>query len=127
MSDISLGKVIGIAKAVSGGGGAPGGSDFEVVNMQSDLYSTSFSLNKTAGEIIDILKSGKHILVTCTPEVPPDTPPEAYVYFSAIPTSVTYVPESGFQIVLILPMFSSGGFLVLTAASLDQYPSYQNN
>jgi len=61
--------------------------------MQSNLYSTFFSLNKTAGEIIDILKSGKHILVICTPEVPSNVSSEAYAYYSTIPTGVIYVPE----------------------------------
>lgn len=108
--------------------GVANGGNFEVINMELVWNTGSLSLDKTAGEIIDILKSGKHILVICTPEPPPDSgmPSETYMHYSAIPTQVGYVPGSYFQMALYLPMFatSSDGMVGLTASSLDQYPSF---
>lgn len=104
--------------------GVANGVNFEIVNMElSDQGNPS--LDKTAGEIIDILKSGKHILVIFTPEPPSDMPPETYMHYSAIPTQVGYVPGSYFQLALYFPMFDTNGdgMVVLTASSLDQYPS----
>lgn len=107
--------------------GVTNGVNFEIINMElSDQGKPS--LDKTAGEIIDILKSGKHILVIFTPEPSSDSgmPPETYVYYSAIPTQVGYIPGSYFQMALHLPMFAtnSDGMVDLTASSLDQYPSF---
>ena len=110
--------------------GIANGVEFEVVNMQCDFDSGFISLDKTVGEINNILKSGKHILVTCMIEPPSDAPSEAYQYLSAIPTGISYTPEFGFQILLDFPMYAtSNGMLILTATSLDQYPSFngQNN
>ena len=107
--------------------GVANGVNFEVINMELSDQGT-LSLDKTAGEIIDILKSGKHILVICTPEPHSDDgmPPETYMYYSAIPTHVGYVPGFDFQMALYLPMFAnnSTGMVGLTAPSLDQYPSF---
>ena len=108
--------------------GVANGGNFEVINMELTWNTGSLSLDKTAGEIIDILKSGKHILVICTPEPPPSSglSSEAYMYYSAIPIQVSYVPGSYFQMDLYLPMFATNSdrMVSLTASSLDQYPSF---
>ena len=107
--------------------GVANGVNFEVINMELSNQGPP-SLDKTAGEIIDILKSGKHILVVSIPELLHDSglPSEAYMYYSAIPIQVSYVPGSGFQMALYLPVVTTvnNGVIVLTASSLDQYPSY---
>lgn len=106
--------------------GVANGINLEVINMEANMTQGSYSLDKTAGEIIDILKSGKNILVICTMEPPAGISSEAYTYLSAIPTGVSYMPEQGFQILLDLPMLTtnSNGSFTLTASGLDQYPSY---
>lgn len=107
--------------------GVANGANFEVINMEVAQDRGHFSLDKTAGEIIDILKSGKYILVISIPELPSGTSSEVYQYFSTIPMAVTYVPDYGFQILLDFPTFApvgNNGLLILTASSLDQYPSY---
>lgn len=107
--------------------GVANGVNFEVINMV--LGQGSVSLDKTADEIIDILKSGKHILVIGTSDSPSGTSSEGYSYLSTIPTGVSYAPNQGFSIFLDFPMLAnngSSGLLILTAASLDQYPSYNH-
>lgn len=106
--------------------GVANGINFEVINMV--FGQGPVSLDKTAGEIIDILKSGKHILVIGTPDLPSGTSSEGYSYLSTIPMGVSYAPDQGFSIVLDFPMFANNDdrLLILTAASLDQYPSYNH-
>lgn len=116
--------------------GIANGVNFEVINMEMTLnqetFSYSFSLDKTAGEIIDILKSGKHILVISTPDMSEmlyGTPAsDVYDYINAIPINVHYAPNDNIQISLFSPWFgsSNGGIGTFTASSLDQYPSYSS-
>ena len=117
--------------------GIASGVNFEVINMEMVLnqenYSLSLSLDKTAGEIIDILKLGKHILVTSTPDMSEmlygiPASDDMYDYINAIPVHVHYAPTDNFQISLYLPGYSSNnnGIATFQASSLDQYPSYSS-